>query len=512
MENSIRAHHRNGSCQRPGIGRSIVAATLLVVAMGSRGAAQAGSAAAKPLPERRNVALADYQGVYSYHGGVKLLIVAADTMLFAVLDEAKYPLRQLGGDRFLNASGDTIPFRRGADGVVSGFLERGIYFPRQSRVVDPSIASDVRATARPVRADGRPAPYVYVVPADLDDGLAGGDVSDVGMDTAAVARLVNRVVDGTYPDMHAIVVYRGGKLAVEEYFYDYDRDRPHQLRSASKSIISALAGIAIDRGLVEGDTALVTGLLPYERYAHPDPRKASLKLRDMLTMRSGLECNDWDPASPGNESRVYQSADWVKFVLDLPLSEAPGTHGSYCSGNVFVTGRIVERATRMSLPAFAQQNLFTPLGIRARDVRWNFTLDSSNATTFGQVYLRPRDMLKIGILFEQHGNWKGRRIISRDWVARSTAHWSHVGDQDYGYFWWHQWVTIPTTAGTHRVDMVVASGNGGQRIFLVPSLDLVVVMTGGNYNSQSPASAIMVKEILPAILGGSRASKQGVSR
>ncbi|HEY3745115.1 MAG TPA: hypothetical protein VGL17_02680, partial [Gemmatimonadaceae bacterium] len=148
----------------------------------------------------------------------------------------------------------------------------------------------------------------------------------------------------------------------------------------------------------------------------------------------------------------------------------------------------------------AQENLFTPLGIKPGDVRWNYTLASSNAATFAQLYMRPRDMLKIGILFQQHGKWGARQIISRDWVARSTERWSTVGDQDYGYFWWHQWVNATTPGGPRRVDMVVATGNGGQKIYIVPALDLIVVLTGGNYNSHSPAMEIMGKDLLPAIL------------
>ena len=191
-------------------------------------------------------------------------------------------------------------------------------------------------------------------------------------------------------------------------------------------------------------------------------------------------------------------ADWPKFVLDLPMIDAPGTKGSYCSGNVAVAGRIVERAVGTSLPSFAQANLFEPLGIH--DVRWNYALTASNAATFAQVYLRPRDMLKLGILFHQHGAWNGRQVVSRAWVERSTAHWSHVGDQDYGYFWWHQWIDVATPAGTKRVDMVLATGNGGQKIYLIPSLDAVVVMTGGNYNTNSPSTAIMRRELLPAMM------------
>jgi CubicO group peptidase (beta-lactamase class C family) len=252
--------------------------------------------------------------------------------------------------------------------------------------------------------------------------------------------------------------------------------------------------------LLESDTTLVTTHLPYADYANPDPRKGRLTLRDLLTMRSGLACDDWTASSPGNESRMYQSPDWVKFVLDLPMTEQPGTRAHYCSGNVAVAGRIVERVSGMRLPAFAQQHLFTPLGIRARDVRWNYTLSASNATTFSQIYLRPRDMLKLGLLFQQQGRWNGRQIVSRDWVARATKQWSTVGDQPYGYFWWHQWVNAELRDGPRRVDMVVATGNGGQKIYLVPSLDLVVVMTGGNYNASSSATAIMAKEILPAVM------------
>jgi CubicO group peptidase (beta-lactamase class C family) len=271
------------------------------------------------------------------------------------------------------------------------------------------------------------------------------------------------------------------------------------MRSLTKSIVSALVGIGIDRGVLRGVDEPVLPHLPYETYANPDPRKERLTLRDLLTMRSGLACDDWDGGSPGNESRVYLASDWVKFVLDLPMLDAPGTKGRYCSGNVKIAGRILELASGTPLRAFALDHLFGPLGIRGEDVQWNFTLDSSNPT-FSQIYLRPRDMLKLGVLFAQGGRWRDRQVISRGWIEASTARWSRIGDQDYGYLWWHQWLNVPTTAGNRRVDMVVATGNGGQKIYLVPTFDLVVVMTGGAYNTQSPATAVMIRELLPAFL------------
>jgi len=460
-----------------------IVAAMLLVAGGSVARAQS---------------LAGFEGEFAYHGNSRIVLVARDSVLFAVLDDARYPLRFLGGDRFVNGGGDTIPFRRGAAGEVSGFVERGVFFPRLSARVDPVVVSAVRARPRPLGPDGRPAAYIYRRPAERGDGLRTADVSSAGLDSAAIGRVVAGVVDGKYPDLHSLLVWRHGRLVAEEYFYDYDRERPHQMRSATKSVVSALVGLAIDRGLIASDTERVTPLLPYDTFTNPDPRKARLTLRDLLTMRSGFACDDWNGDSPGNESKVYLSADWPKFVLDLPMIADPGTKGSYCSGNVAVAGRIVERAAKSSLPSFARANLFEPLGIH--DVRWNYALASSNAATFAQVYLRPRDMLKLGILFFQKGAWNGRQVISRAWVERSTAKWSRVGDQDYGYFWWHQWIDVATPSGTKRVEMVDASGNGGQKIYLIPSLDAIVVMTGGSYNTNSPPTAIMRNELLPAML------------
>lgn len=236
--------------------------------------------------------LAAFEGVYAYHDNTSLVLVATDTTLFAVIDEAKYPLRALGNDRFLNGVGDTIPFRRRADGAVTRFVERGVLFERRDPNVDPEVAADVRARPRPLDGRGRALRIRYTMPVDMGGGIAVGNAADAGLDAASVLRLVGRVVDGTYPEVHSVLVYRSGKIVVEEYFYAYDRDRKHQMRSATKSVISALAGIAIDRGALAGEDELVTKRLPYRRYASPDPRKERLTIKDLLTMRSGLACDD----------------------------------------------------------------------------------------------------------------------------------------------------------------------------------------------------------------------------
>lgn len=452
--------------------------------------------------------LIDYVGTYEYHGKSRIELVAepvaTGARLVAVLDEAKYPLRFLGDDLFLNGVGDTIPFERDAEGWVLAFRERGVRFSRLEDTVARLTAASV--TPRPRGRDGRIAPYVYRPPAGLGDGTAVGDIGHAGLARAVAETLVARVLDGRYADVDGVLLYRRGRLVLEEYFYGYDHSRPHQMRSASKSVVSAAIGIAIGQGKLAGDRERVLPRLPYgplASYDHPDPRKESLTLGDLLTMRSGLACDDWDPSSPGNENGMQARADWVKATMDLPMVAEPGTVARYCSGGVFVAGRMLERAVGETVPAFAQRHLFDPLGIRAADVRWPFVLDSSNAGTFGAMRMRPRDMLKLGVLFLDGGRWRGRQVVSRDWVKRSTTAVSRMGSRGYGYFWWRQPFEVATPAGRRRLDVVTASGNGGQKIYIIPELDAVIVFTGSAYNSENtPPNAIMKDLLLPALANG----------
>jgi CubicO group peptidase (beta-lactamase class C family) len=287
---------------------------------------------------------------------------------------------------------------------------------------------------------------------------------------------------------------------MEEYFYGYSVGRTHQLRSATKSVVSALAGIAIDRGALTGADEPVLPQMKYTSYDHPDPRKAAITLGDLLAMNSGLDCNDHSSNSPGRETVIDDAPDWVKATLDLPMINDPGSKGYYCSGGVAVVGRMVENKTRMPLPEFAQANLFGPLGIQRRDWVWNYDLTNADKE-YSQIHLRPRDMLKLGILFADGGRWHGRQVISRAWVQASMAEHSQVDNVSYGYFWWRPWLNAETPSGSVHVDVVAAQGNGGQKIYIVPQYDLVAVFTAGGYNAEStPPNTIMGKIVLPALI------------
>ena len=166
----------------------------------------------------------------------------------------------------------------------------------------------------------------------------------------------------------------------------------------------------------------------------------------------------------------------------------------------YAAGRIVERAAGKSLPEFADEVLFGPLGIQRADWKWNFTLDRSQRNEFGQIYLRPRDMLKLGILIQNRGKWKDRRVVSTSWIDAAVGHQSRIDDSDYGLGIWHRWYGVQTLSGYRRVDTIMLSGNGGQKVYLVPSLDLIVVSTGNAFFVDSPLNEMMARVLLPALM------------
>ena len=195
---------------------------------------------------------------------------------------------------------------------------------------------------------------------------------------------------------------------------------------------------------------------------------------------------------------MYRTRDWVRFFLTLPRTHAPGERTQYCTGGVVTLGRIVAEASGRSLADFAAEHLFGPLGIQA--VAWSRFDHRRQIDAGGHLYLRPRAMAKIGQLVLQRGVWDSGDLISGDWIDISTAVHTRFAadDRPYGYLWWRARAQL----GARSLDLIFASGNGGQYIFIAPELDLVVVFTGSNYNS--PASErpleILGEFILPAAL------------
>jgi CubicO group peptidase (beta-lactamase class C family) len=446
----------------------------------------------------------DYVGTYEGDHGHAVEVVAARE-LFAVQDEARYPLKSVGVDQVRSAYGSTVRFARDAQGRVTGYEQDGGFHRRVSTTISPAAA----ALARP-RPPGQDAPadYRYQRPADLHDGIAVGDAVVAGLGAETAHRIVEGVLDGTYANIHGVLLYRHGRLALEEYFYGYDAARPHQMRSATKSVVGALAGVAVGLEALPGADTPVLPRMTYATYANPDPRKAAITLGNLLAMSSGLDCNDHADTSPGRETVIDEAPDWVKATLDLPQIADPGTHAMYCSGGVAVVGRLVENAVHKSLPEFAQATLFGPLGMQRAQWQWNYELGNANRE-FSQIHLRPRDMLKLGMVYANDGAWQGRQLIPAAWVRASLAEQSRVDDTGYGWFWWRPWMNVATPSGPRRVQLIAAQGNGGQKIYLVPEFDLIAVFTAGAYNSNSaPPNRVMADIVLPALI----AQKEGAAR
>jgi len=335
---------------------------------------------------------------------------------------------------------------------------------------------------------------VTIAPESTGDGWRVSTPEAEGMDGSLLLAGLQAIRNGDYPRVDSVVVVKNNAVIAEGYFNGFARDSLHDVRSASKSITSALVGIAIGQGLVGADDPVSLHVPQFESHANMEDRKRAITLRHLLHMNSGLDCDDWSASSPGNEERMYDSPDWVRFILDLRMARAPGDAPAYCTGGVVVLGHIVSTRSGMTLDAFAMSYLLGPLGIQ--EAGWRRSPDG-RATGGGGMRLRPRDAAKFGSLYLNGGRWNGTPVIPREWVEQSKVEVERLGSNGYGLLWWKRRMFVP---GTDQSGFF-AWGNGGNFIFVVPAHQLLVVFTGSNYNSDAGDKPfeILDRRILAAI-------------
>lgn len=370
---------------------------------------------------------------------------------------------------------------------------------RQLRILVPTFVLVLTASCGGGdSSDGNHGPqsFSYSVPADIGDGWPTGDLAAEGIDTPTIVDMMDRILFGSFPGIDSIAIARNGKLLL--YWYDTgrkldefddwignrDRER-HVLHSTSKSFTSALIGIAIDRGFIASTQVGFYGMFPYSSYANPDTRKDDMTLEDALTMRLGLRWDEW--SWPYTDSRndlatlTSRHSDWPKALLDLPMIHDPGTVFAYNTAATTTIGQALENATGQPMAQFANANLFYPMQIN--DAEWATTPTGLPVGGSG-LFLRTRDLAKFGQLYVDGGVWQGQRLVSAAWVAESVVPRvdlsSIVGDATgYGYQWWLDELDY----GTATVETWSTRGYGGQYVFCVPSLNLVVAFTGHNYDN-----------------------------
>ena len=347
------------------------------------------------------------------------------------------------------------------------------------------------------RADENPglAASLSVTPENTGDGWQTSTPAMEGIDSSLLRASMELIRDGRFPGVDSIVVARHGKLIAEGYFNGFGRDTLHDLRSTGKSFTSALAGIAIQQNALALDDPISQIIPGFDGFQNMSDRKRAITVRNLLNMQSGLDCNDSDPSSPGNEEKMYPTRDWLKFILDLRMIDDPGAEPAmYCTGGVIVLGDVISRRTGMRLDDFAGAYLFGPLAIR--DVEWRRSPDGA-ATGGGGLRLRPRDAAKFGQLYLADGAWNGARVVPAAWVRKSRERVTTMQGSGYGFLWWQHLFA----RGAGNVISYHTSGNGGNFIFTLPDLDLVVVFTASNYNQPSSdlPYTIMRDWILPLV-------------
>jgi CubicO group peptidase (beta-lactamase class C family) len=379
-----------------------------------------------------------------------------------------------------------------------------LHDPERIRIVWPGLGLPLELSRRDVATSAffpRPrtsAHYAYRRPEQLNDGWTTANAAEVGIDQAALTRLIQELIDAD-PAMrgpsliHSVLVARRGRLVLEEYFFGQGREAAHDLRSAGKTFSSVLLGVAMHHGApISPDSPAYEVMRERGPFANPDPRKSGLLLRHLMTHSSGLACNDNDEASPGNEDTLWQQpqADFWKYTLDLPMLHPPGTRYAYCSASINLAGGMIATATRSWVPRYFHDQVAVPLQFGR--YHWLLSPDGEGYLG-GGVFMQPRDLLKIGQTWLNGGTWNGRRIVDQQWIARSTTplmditpQTTGLSEEDFGNYYgggrdalaWH---TTTLTAGGRTYSGYLASGNGGQLLVVLPELDLAAVITGGNY-------------------------------
>ncbi len=328
-------------------------------------------------------------------------------------------------------------------------------------------------------------------PFGVDSPLPSGTPESVGMDEAILSAIHKQLSSDDHK-IHSMLVARHGLLIHEEYYNGWSETNPHDLRSATKSITSLITGIAIGNGLLD----LTTPVLSILGDDFPDAKVShDLNIRHLLTMQTGLDCDDSDKTTKGQEDRMYRSTDWTDYFLSLNQVENPGTLARYCTGGVVALGAAIAASAGTSIAAFAESVLFRPLGIN--NYTWAYFNSGKGVDTGGHLLLTPRAMAKIGILVLLNGTWEGHSLVPQEWIDESTSQHTEINGNPYGYLWWINTISY----GEKSVEVVSARGNGGQVIFIAPEYDLVSVFTAGYYNSDKTQSVydIFHRGVLPAV-------------
>ena len=353
--------------------------------------------------------------------------------------------------------------------------------------------------------------WQYREPTATSDGWRVGTLDEVGMRNEPISAMMNRIAADRNPTLRSpyvqsVAIERHGMLVLDQYFYGFSKERPHDVRSAGKSVTTLLVGRAAEDTHAFTPRSRVLPLLPqYAPVKNDDARKDEITVADLMTMASGLACDDNDDSSPGNEDEMQSQppgTDWYAYTLDLPMVSDPGTRALYCSAGINLLGAIVATETRVPLDRYFAERFAIPMQFLGYGM-WLMPRPADAAYMAGGDLFRPRDFLKFGALLLDGGRWNGRQIVDTSWIAESVVpRTAPVGEGDrYGYGWHLSNVTVDG----RDYAVVNAGGNGVQLMIVIPSLDLAIMVTAGNYNQFPVWQAFLPEFVIAAVRSCTRA-------
>lgn len=327
---------------------------------------------------------------------------------------------------------------------------------------------------------------------------SGWNISQERINTEIIRILNKKIAENRFKNITGIVIIKEGKLLLEEYFNESGRDSLQDTRSVGKSFSSALMGIAIKEGYLKSENQKLSEFYDLKLFKNYSPQKDNVTIKSLLTMSSGFDGNDENYESPGNEENMYPTENWVKFTLDLPMTENPiGKNWSYFTAGVVVSGDILDKTIPQGLKNYADQKLFQPLGIT--NYKWQFT-PQQKPSLAGGLRMKALDFAKFGQLYQNNGVWSGKTLLSKEWIQKSfTNYFTDNPDfEGYGYLFWRKVYTV----GNKSYEAFQSSGNGGNKIIIFTQIPVVIVITAQAYNkpyAHQQSEKIVQDYLLPAL-------------
>ncbi|MBT2290290.1 serine hydrolase [Paenibacillus albidus] len=293
-------------------------------------------------------------------------------------------------------------------------------------------------------------------------------------------------------EIRSCLIRQKDRAVLEYYREPQSAAEPGRINSCTKSVVAALVCIAIDQHILPHQDTNIRHFFPQLTH-DKDIRKREITLSHLLTMSAGFKWSEFGGAN--SFPTMTKTDDWVQFVLSQPLSDAPGSRMEYNSGCSQLLTAILRQATGQSVAAFAEQQLFHPLGIDS--YRWETDPQGTHTGGFG-LYLRPEDMLKFGLLHQQEGRWKESRLIDPLTLKQATSPLMNTEPPRTGYYGWHWWVSSFTNKAA-ETGYYHALGYGGQYIVVVPAYDLTVVVTADRFGRRRKAVNVFQEYIIPLL-------------